>query len=106
MLSFDHWAGWLQTKAEEARAVGFDSKLTRELPVPDTDAGRSVGLNVDWPDHGLFGCFVFWERGLCDFHVQGMNGPIASEMMLEANDQTIPQIFARFMSFFGDQPRS
>jgi len=106
MFSFDHWARWLETKAEEARAAGFDSKLTRELHVPETDADRSVALNVDWPEHGLFGCFAFWERGLCDFHVQGDDGPVVSEMMLDANDDTISQLFDRFMGYFGGQPNA
>ena len=95
MFSYDHWCDWLRARQHEIAASGFDSDFT-----------GGGNLNVDWPERSLAGHFTFWENGMCDFGIEGPNGPVVWEMGLEANDENLPQLFERFMISFGGPPKS
>lgn len=102
MFSFDHWADWFNDKVGELdsdRFVLVKSHDTREIP--ECRSNPSFGLQLDSDDR--IGFIGFWKNGLCDYLVLDVHSEeeLANEAGLEASDETIPSLFANFLSYYG-----
>ncbi len=100
MFSFDHWAEWLKGRGEqlgrEGVAVTFhDTRATLEC-----QSNPGFALDLEYP--GRVGSISFWKAGVCDYEIinTSTNKFEADEAMLEANDETVAALFARFMAHF------
>lgn len=106
MFDFDYWADWLRGKADE-----FEPKADRLIeyldsrPFPETSLNPSFGLKLDTNER--IGQIGYWRIGLCDFAVFDVASgtPLVDVGGLEANDATVPLLFAKFMSFY-DEPEN
>lgn len=101
MFAFDQWADWLKPKGEALANSGAAVSYVDTRIHPECQYNPAFGLDIETP-HRL-ATIRFWQNGLCDFEVVDISTEkwLAREFMLDANDQTVPGLLERFMSFLG-----
>lgn len=104
MFAFDQWAEWLESKTSDLEREGFATAYRDTRAVPECASNPAFGIDVETPTR--LGNISFWRNGLCDFQVLDTSTKelVADEHMLDANDETVSNLFFRFISFFGHQP--
>jgi len=101
MFAFEHWADWLKSKASALSDKGLTCTYGDTIDVPECASNPGCELRVtssEW-----LGSFRFWKAGTCDYEIMdtSTNEFAADEAMLRADDDTVPDLLARFLSFFG-----
>lgn len=104
MFAFDHWADWLKIQADTLKGDSLTVAYRDTRDIPECASNPSFGLDVTSPER--LGSIGFWKVGLCDYQIIDIATEefVANESMLEANDETVAALFARFASFFEEQP--
>lgn len=101
MFAFNVWAGWLKTKADVLGREGVVCVYSDTISNPE--CARNPGFSIEVEGVQRVGRLCFWRGGTCDFEVLDTSTRrfVANVATLEANDQTVPVLFAQFISFFG-----
>jgi len=101
MFAFDRWADWLKSRTDELGADGFMATYYDTRTVPECASNPKFGLEAETAER--LGNISFWRNGLCDFQVLDKTTKelVANEAMLDVNDDTVANLFSRFISSFG-----
>ncbi len=106
MFTFDRWGDWAQTQVavlveDGVAAVFKDGRQKTEL-------ASNPSYFVEIETANRLGSIGFWKNGLCDIEVIDTTTAayVDSAAMLEATDETVPDLFKRFVVAFGFTPHS
>jgi len=104
MFAFDQWADWLRSRTNHLERDGFTTRYRDSRTIPECASNPGFGVDVETPERS--GNISFWRNGLCDFQVLDTSTKelVADEHMLDANDETVSNLFSRFVSYFDHQP--
>lgn len=101
MFAFDQWAEWLAARADDFQREGLKTTYLDTRAVSECASNPAFGLTIETGRR--VGSIRFWRVGLCDFEVleKSTAEMLANETMLDANDETVSSLVARFTAFFG-----
>ncbi|MBC7521290.1 MAG: hypothetical protein H7268_09390, partial [Sandarakinorhabdus sp.] len=97
MFTFDKWGDWAEARAAvlvgEGIAVVFrDGRQISEL-------ASNPSFLIEISTVSRVGYIGFWRNGLCDIEVidTSIDAHVENASMLKATDETVPDLFERFL---------
>ncbi|HVH48999.1 MAG TPA: hypothetical protein VM760_03860 [Sphingomicrobium sp.] len=102
MFAFDEWAEWLKSESDKVQGSGPACHYSDNRDLPEAASNPSFGIERETLK--CLGSLRFWKCGTCDYLVfeKATGNEIANEAGLDANNQTVAALFARFNSLFDD----
>ena len=100
VFTFERWADWLRSKAVELNGKNVACTYRDTLGIPECASNPAFSIEVATPQ--ILGRLSFWKGGTCDFEVMDIStcNFIANEAGLDANDETVEGLVARYLSYF------
>jgi hypothetical protein len=106
MFSFDKWGNWVEAHAavlvgDGIAAVFKDGRRVSEL-------ANNPSYVVEISTANRLGYIGFWRNGLCDIEVidTSTDAHVENVSMLKATDETVPDLFERFVVACGIEPNA